>query len=931
MDLVESLYERSEIIGAFDTLVRQLSESRGTAILLESEPGMGKSTALAALAQRATTKRLITTKLRPGDRSVPFGLFSNLIDFLPDLTKVSSSQLSVFLSQARASVRASTQRWIETQRSEPLIWLIDDLHWCDDDSLTLLASVLDNLDQAPLGVVATFRPWPKVVVQTLGDSLAGSSVARFSLRPLSSGSVHDLVSAATQRDLSPSEAAQAVKSCGGNPLLATIFGRLLASGADLGSPDTPIGEREILGSFLTGLDPEGIDLLRATAILGDVSPLATVGALAEISPRRTMAIYEAAADLGVLVDRGAGKIGFKHELLATLVYEQMGPALASMWHARAFEILSTTSTIDTDLHTYLAEHAVRGGLSGNPRAIGVLEATAMRALAMGATSVAQRWLRAAISLSGEDPAPQLLALFAQVLMVLGQLEEGDEFAARVLSHVNATPAQKWQVRLAEVQALAHGRRMTLDRLSQIEGALRIDADSLSDAIAAGMLPEVVTATAYFSGPSAAVWVFEELRRGIATPGAENSHAQAILRSWLGRILGDREVLAEGITREVSDFADRIPTVPVINISLVIVVMQILKTEERFYDVDRLYASVTRRITRENYPLGFGSLSVAYADALSRQGRLKEASALIDDTLALAEASDSIVPWALVGRASLDFDSADYAGSAAALGRIDSIIGSAGSDFVLLRLWQRAVRISLNLALGRLDRGHREALGAEDIAIEFSVNDPVLVPWAIRAVEAHLATGHLGDAERVTQWLLEVAQNRSQAQSYAMVKIAQAALAQSSGNLVRAEKHCEEAREALRDSNLVIARLTCDIRLARVLWQQRASEAARQILVATIDTAETCGAEHLRIEAARLLGQMGRRRSKGRNPFLTPQEKRVAELAANGLTNLQIARSLVISIKTVDAHIQHVFAKLGVHSRRELQGALDAANQSKPER
>ena len=928
---METFYERSEIIGAFDALLRNISDSRGMAILMESEPGMGKSTALLALAQRATTRRLITTKLRPGDRTVPFGLFSNLIDFFPDLEQVTSSQLSIFVSEARASIRASTHRWIEAQGQEPLIWLIDDLHWCDTDSLTLLASVLDNLDQSPLGVVATFRPWPKIVVETLGNSLSGKSISRFTLRPLSSDSVHHLVAVATQRDLSSSEAAKVAQSCGGNPLLATIFGRLLASGTDLVSRDTPVGEREILGSFLAGLEPDGIDLLRATAILGDDWPLATVAALAEIEPRRTMAIYEAAAGLGILVDRGSSKIGFKHELLGTLVYEQMGPALASLWHARAFDVLSTTSTIDSDRHEYLAEHAIRGGLSGNPRAVGVLEATAMRALSMGATSIAERWLRAAITLSAENPAPKLLALFAQVLMVLGQLDEANEFAARVLSHFDATPTLKWQVRLAEFQALAHGRRMTLDRLSKIEGALRIDADSLSGAIAAGVLPEVVTATAYYSGPSAAIWVLEELRRGIATHGADIPNSQAILRSWLGRILGDREILAEGITREVSDFADRISTVPVINISLVIVVLQIFKTEERFYDIDRLYRSVTRRITRKDYPLGFGSLSVAYADALSRQGRITEASALINDTLASAEASDSIVPWALVGRAALDFDSANYAGSTAALDRIASIIGATGNDFVLLRLWQRAIGISLNLAIGRLDGSYREALQAEDIAIEFSVNDPVLVPWATRAVEAHLATGHLGDAERVTHWLVEVSQNRSQAQSYAMVKIAQAALAQSSGDLVRAEKHCEEAREALRDSNLVIAQLTCDIRLARVLWQQKASVATRQILVATIDTAETCGAEHLRIEATRLLAQMGLRRSKGRNPSLTPQEQRVAELAADGLTNLQIARSLVISIKTVDAHLQHVFAKLDVHSRRELQSALNTPNQSRRER
>jgi DNA-binding NarL/FixJ family response regulator len=53
------------------------------------------------------------------------------------------------------------------------------------------------------------------------------------------------------------------------------------------------------------------------------------------------------------------------------------------------------------------------------------------------------------------------------------------------------------------------------------------------------------------------------------------------------------------------------------------------------------------------------------------------------------------------------------------------------------------------------------------------------------------------------------------------------------------------------------------------------------------------------------------------PGLTPREREIAGLAAAGLSNRAIAERLVVSVRTVDNHLQHVFDKLGVRSRREL--------------
>jgi DNA-binding NarL/FixJ family response regulator len=83
--------------------------------------------------------------------------------------------------------------------------------------------------------------------------------------------------------------------------------------------------------------------------------------------------------------------------------------------------------------------------------------------------------------------------------------------------------------------------------------------------------------------------------------------------------------------------------------------------------------------------------------------------------------------------------------------------------------------------------------------------------------------------------------------------------------------------------------------------------------------EASGAEWLAGQARdelRVAG--GRRRRRHEDPSrLTAQEQRVAELAATGATNPEIARQFYLSVSTVETHLERVYAKLGIHSRREL--------------
>jgi len=96
-------------------------------------------------------------------------------------------------------------------------------------------------------------------------------------------------------------------------------------------------------------------------------------------------------------------------------------------------------------------------------------------------------------------------------------------------------------------------------------------------------------------------------------------------------------------------------------------------------------------------------------------------------------------------------------------------------------------------------------------------------------------------------------------------------------------------------------------------------AARRPFADALELAESVGAEIIGTRAAEELGAVGgRQRRRHDNPdALTGAEARVASLAAEGMSDRQIAQRLNISVHTVETHLQHVYRKLGIKSRRDL--------------
>ncbi len=102
--------------------------------------------------------------------------------------------------------------------------------------------------------------------------------------------------------------------------------------------------------------------------------------------------------------------------------------------------------------------------------------------------------------------------------------------------------------------------------------------------------------------------------------------------------------------------------------------------------------------------------------------------------------------------------------------------------------------------------------------------------------------------------------------------------------------------------------------------------AREPLRRGLEIAARCGAHGLPPGREELLatGARPRRTALSGVESLTPSERRVARLAADGLTNRAIAQVLFVTEKTVEGHLAHAFDKLGVRSRTRLRDALGEA-------
>jgi DNA-binding CsgD family transcriptional regulator len=252
----------------------------------------------------------------------------------------------------------------------------------------------------------------------------------------------------------------------------------------------------------------------------------------------------------------------------------------------------------------------------------------------------------------------------------------------------------------------------------------------------------------------------------------------------------------------------------------------------------------------------------------------------------------------------------------ALAPLDSEAESGSITAAVLRLARGRLRVEQ----GRVAEGLEDFLAVGLALTRALITCPSYLPWRSEAALAQLALGEREPAGRLADEELELARAFGAPRALGVAKRAAGVIAggDHGASLLR------EAIDAFErgDARLERARALAD--LGALLRRRNRRTEARELLREALDAAHRSGAKALADEAEtelRATGARPRRVVLTGLDSLTASERRIAELASQGLTNREIAQTLFITTRTVEGHLTSVFRKLGVDSRDELAAAL----------
>ncbi|HEY7453583.1 MAG TPA: LuxR C-terminal-related transcriptional regulator, partial [Thermoleophilaceae bacterium] len=316
-------------------------------------------------------------------------------------------------------------------------------------------------------------------------------------------------------------------------------------------------------------------------------------------------------------------------------------------------------------------------------------------------------------------------------------------------------------------------------------------------------------------------------------------------------------------------------------------------------------------------LGFATASHVRAMTILMRGRLLDAAGDARYALAVERHGWRLgMGGARVVLASVEIERGDLEAAQRHLEMAEAAAGE-GDPF---RLSLLAVRGRHKLLSGDGDGALADFLACGALADRAGVGNPALAPWRSGAGLASAVVGDWGEAERLIEKELSLARAVG----------APGAIGRALRNLASiretgpALEALEAAVETLQGSQAALERAAALVDFGAALRRSGKRRDARPQLKAGLELAQRCGADVLAARALResnAAGARPRRTALHGEEALTARERQVASLAADGLSNREIAETLVVTVKTVEWHLKHSYRKLGVSSRGQLREAL----------
>jgi DNA-binding CsgD family transcriptional regulator/tetratricopeptide (TPR) repeat protein len=921
-----TLVERDSELETLARLVDAACAGHGGAARVLGPAGVGKTAMVRALVRHGRSRgaQVWLTSAGQLESRVPFGVVRRLLDRAVrelsqerrDVLEHGPARLALahlwtggLAGTSEAPAQGDMMHslgWLldEIVGAAPTLLVVDDAQWADEESLLFLGALRERLAELPMAAVISARDESVDRSPALAALVADRDAVVLRLVPLSGDGV-DLVLGEKWSRIPAGTAAAVLEVTGGNPFLVHALADSLSSGSEPVDaaqvravvPDSVV---DLMLARLSGLPAAEQTLARAVAVL-DSAALPTAAALAGLEPTEAVRAADHLRRAGLFADDS--ELGFRHALLRTAVYAVIDPDTRDQLHRTAAQLLAEAPAPD---RARAAAHLLSSSGRSDSWSVEVLRAAAAAAIGLGAPQSAVALLLRAVA---EPPAEERRA---DTLFELGQAQLRTFDPGCITTLVQALSATS--------EPLVRAQRALVLASAYSYAGLHVEAVQLLDEALGAVL------------------------------GHDRELELTLEAAWVAvaLLLPDRVAQARGRLAELADLEGRTPAERLVLIQQVYVAV-----------CTNQPASVVRALAAR--VIGDGSSAEQLPETgdwvwprlfLGRIGDYDDVRRLTDLGLEHAESSGSVVGMisASFVRAFTEFDAGDLSAAEDHYrsmldhhdgGLLIQMLGHSGLAQTLSRQGRQdeaaevLVRFPGTLPAGtpssgaaliwharavvaRADGDHLAALDAtdhlRDLLTGLGADSPTWVSWRPLAVEPLRLLGRTEEARAVAVEHLELCE-RSEVPH--LIGEALCLL----GTVTDPGEGIELARRgvALLVSGPSRFRTGWGSLVLGSLLRRSGSKAeARDHLRNAVAILTACGAAPTAEFAATELAATGVRLARADPRRLTPSEHRVAELAAAGLANREIAARLHVTRKTVETHLSAVYRKLDLTSREQLR-------------
>jgi DNA-binding CsgD family transcriptional regulator len=938
---MEPLLEREAELAQLSELLDETREGRGSTVAIEGPPGIGKTRLLAAARDMAARESAQVLQARGGDleHDLPFGVVRQLYELALRRVEDRESLLegpaglaeSLLFNWEEAGEAAGSEErssavlhglyWLTSNLAErePLVLCVDDAHWSDFPSLRFLHYLTRRIDDLPVLLVLTLRPTDAEVRAELVSRLRSEPVVR-TLRPapLSPVAIAALVRSRLGDQAAPEFCDACHAATAGNPFLAReLIAELQANVIEPNVEEAarvssllPDAVARYVLARLARLPEAAQDLARAVALL-DLSVEPSLGAaLAGLDDEAGADAAEVLARAELL--RPGMPLEFAHPLIRDAIRDELSQGERAAAHSRAARILHEHgASPDRVAAQLLATAPLDEGWE-----VGVLRDAARAAGSQGAPEAAVNHLRRALEERLPDSERRGVLYELGVAEAQARMESGVTHLSDALE-LAEDHDQRTRLTGALALALIHFNRQPeaaevlrreLDRAdgASAESRLQLESDLASTLLFGVDVPlaELDTRLARVEG-----------QLSPETPAGRGLLAALALRRVQRGEDASRAASLSELVLEKGLLDDVGPGSTVFFNAVLTLICTGASGAAR-----RWLGEALRRSQDSGFPLAMAMNLNLHSWESYRCGAIAEAEASAADSLRIVRDYEiPIGPPAVIG---------SVVDALVARGRDDAAWEELERDGftgplpeVFTAAWLYEARGRLRAQGGNPAPAVADLLEAGERFRRWGQVGCEPSGWRALAAEQLIRLERTDEAAQLARDELELARRFGVPHSLGRALRVNGLIAGGAEGL----RLLRQSVEVLEPSpaRLELALALCD--LGGALRRTGERRAAREQLRQALELAHRCGATALEDRARQELlatGARPRRIPVSGVDSLTPSERRVAKMAAEGLSNREIAGSLFVSLKTVEMHLSRVYRKLDLSSRTELAGALE---------